>query len=73
MTRSTLTPDEIAAVLRVSGDTIRRLVRSGELAKVPGFSKIRIRRDVADAYFGPITDEMIDAALDTLNERGAVA
>ena len=65
MTRSTLTPDEIAAVLRVSPDTIRRLVRMGDLPKIPGLGKqIRIRRDVADAHFGGISDEMIDTALE---------
>lgn len=69
MSRPTFTADEIAAVMRVSGDTIRRQVRDGELPKIPGLGKqVRIRREDAEARFGPITDEMVDAAL---AERGA--
>jgi excisionase family DNA binding protein len=34
MTRRFLTPDEVAAMLRVSRDTVRRLLRRGELPAV---------------------------------------
>lgn len=45
------TPEEVAAVFKVSDDTIRQMIRKGELRAIKFGRQYRVPKSVVDAYF----------------------
>ncbi len=58
------TPDELAGALRLSGETIRRKLRSGELRGVRIGDTWRVPRDEVLHLIGAGTLDAFDAQLD---------
>lgn len=58
------TPDELAGVLRLSGETIRRRLRSGDLKGVRIGDTWRVPRDEVLQIIGAATLDAFDAQLD---------
>ena len=58
------TPDELAGALRLSGETIRRKLRSGELQGVRIGDTWRVPRGEVVHLIGADTIEIFDAQLD---------
>jgi excisionase family DNA binding protein len=44
------TVEEVAKILRVSGATVRRLIKSGELEAFPVGTQYRIKQEALDKY-----------------------
>lgn len=57
-------PDELAGVLRLSGETIRRKLRAGELHGVRIGDTWRVPRDEVLHLIGTATIDVFDAQLD---------
>lgn len=58
------TPDELAGVLRLSGETIRRRLRTGRLQGVQIGDAWRVPREAVLALVGAETLQAVDAQLD---------
>ncbi|WP_135230115.1 helix-turn-helix domain-containing protein [Deinococcus fonticola] len=58
------TPDELAATLRLSGETIRRRLRSGQMQGVRIGDTWRVPREQVLTLLGDASLELLDAQLD---------